>query len=406
MTVWRESRSELATPGPVRSSSDGLMSLPPGWTRATLGDLVSTKSGNSKLIKGKLAASPSDGLVPAFSASGQDVWTSAAEWRVDGVVLSAVGARCGKTFLARGSWTAIANTHVLIPKAGVDPRWLWYLTNDESFWIKGGTAQPFVKMGASKSIPVLLPPVEDQRRVVAVLDAAEALRTKRHEALAKLETLMRAAFLDVFGGTGTGTWASCSVAELASAEGGSIRTGPFGSQLLHDEFAERGPVAVLGIDNAVENRFVWAKKRFITTEKYEQLKRYTVRPGDVLVTIMGTCGRVAIVPGDIPLAINTKHLCCITLDQERCLPAFLWACIRFHPSVLRQLGATRGAVMPGLNMGLLKRAEIPVPPIDVQEEFVRRKAKIDEQSAVASDQLCRLNVLFASLQQRAFRGEL
>ena len=137
--------------------------------------------------------------MPAYSASGQDIWTNDAEWHVDGVVLSAVGARCGKTFLARGSWTAIANTHVLIPKTGVDPKWLWYLTNDENFWVKGGTAQPFVKLGASKSIRVLLPPMEEQRRIAGVLDAAEALRAKRRQALTKLDELTQAVFHEMFG---------------------------------------------------------------------------------------------------------------------------------------------------------------------------------------------------------------
>ena len=255
-------------------------------------------------------------------------------------------------------------------------------------------------------VRIQLPPIEEQRRIAAVLDAAEALRVKRRRALAKLDSLSRAIFIDIFGNSGWDTWRATPVAELAAHEKSSIRTGPFGSQLLHEEFLDAGPVAVLGIDNAVENRFLWGERRFITNEKYENLKRYTVRPGDVLVTIMGTCGRTAIVPEDIPLAINTKHLCCITLDRSRCLPDFLWACLRFHPGVLRQLGATRGAVMPGLNMGLIKRAEIPVPPIKVQERFANLKRNVDQLLQKSESHLALLDEHFASLQQRAFRGEL
>ena len=233
MRVTLEERSEVTTTASAFPQRDALP-LPFGWTTATLGDLVSTKSGNSKLIKGKLAANPSEGLVPAYSASGQDVWTSAAEWHGDGVVLSAVGARCGKTFLARGSWTAIANTHVLMPKAGTDPTWLWYLTNDESFWVKGGTAQPFVKMGASKSIPVLLPPIEEQRQIAAVLDAADALRAKRCQALAKLDSLTQAVFHDMFGDPvhNRKGWRMASLTELGNLDRGVSKHRPRNDPVL------------------------------------------------------------------------------------------------------------------------------------------------------------------------------
>lgn len=257
----------------------------------------------------------------------------------------------------------------------------------------------------AERLRVLLPPLEEQRRIAAVLDAVDALRAKRRQALAKLDTLTQAIFIEATAPENRVGWDTASIESLASSSKSSIRTGPFGSQLLHEEFTNEG-VAVLGIDNAVQNTFRWAERRYVSPEKYEQLQRFTVLPGDVLVTIMGTCGRVAIVPDDVPLAINTKHLCCITLNRKRCLPEWLWACVRFHPHVLRQLGATHGAVMPGLNMGRIKQAEVPVPSIKVQQRFVERKNEADRHMAVSRVDEAQLDALFASLQQRAFRGEL
>ena len=268
-----------------------------------------------------------------------------------------------------------------------------------------GQTRKRVNLSQLRRLPIPLPPIEEQRRIAAVLDAADALRAKRRQAIAKLDTLTQAIFIDMFSRNGWDSWPSQPVESVANPGKGAIRTGPFGSQLLHEEFVDDG-VAVLGIDNAVQNRFAWGKRRFITEKKYAQLSRFTVSPGDVLVTIMGTCGRVAVVPNDIPRSINTKHLCCVTVNKEVCLPEWLWACLRFHPAVLDQLGATHGAVMPGLNMGKIKQAEIPVPPLNDQRRFAERMAATVYHQEVSDRSRVQVETLFASLQQRAFRGEL
>jgi type I restriction enzyme, S subunit len=323
------------------------------------------------------------------------------------VVFAKIGEAIRQNFRAIATVPILLDNNAMgaIPGNNVDATYLYhFLTSVDLYPFAQSTTVPSIRKTELARVPLPLPPIEEQRRIAAVLDAADALRDKRRQALAKLDTLTQSIFFDMFASRQS-EWPRVAVDHIASDKKGSIRTGPFGSQLLHDEFVDAG-VAVLGIDNVVRNHFIWAERRFITAGKYEQLRRYQVFPGDVLVTIMGTCGRVAIVPDDIPEAINTKHLCCITANRDLCLPQFLWACLRFDPQVLRQLGATHGAVMPGLNMGRIKAAEIPLPPLELQGEFVERRDAAERAASKAAASYDALDSLFASLQQRAFRGEL
>jgi type I restriction enzyme S subunit len=265
-----------------------------------------------------------------------------------------------------------------------------------------GLAQGVITREMLAQLEIRLPPLAEQQRIAAILDKADALRRKRKRAIDLLNSLTQSIFVEMFVNTKDGSWPLATV-ETVSA---NMRTGPFGSQLLHSEFVDEG-IAVLGIDNVVANEFLWGQRRYITPQKYHDLRRYTVLPNDVLITIMGTCGRCAIAPDNIPLAINTKHLCCITLNQQLCLPEFLQAVFLQHPSVLRQLGIeAKGAVMPGLNMGIIRKLSFPLPPLKRQEAFQRLLRGLRQQRAVDADSALRGNALFSSLQHRAFSGQL
>lgn len=303
--------------------------------------------------------------------------------------------------------------HVLRARPGVDRRFLFYLVWNSRFrqeatkHMTGSAGQKRVPTSYLKHAKVPWVDPEDQRRIADILDRADAVRRKRKEAIALTEEMLRSAFLDMVGpgAQDYSKWPVKTIESLAAQVPNAMRTGPFGSDLRHSEFVDEG-IAVLGIDNAVQNRFEWGERRFITMEKYEDLRRYTVRPKDVIVTIMGTTGRSSVVPDDIPTAISSKHLATITLDREQAEPEFVSQAIFRHPAALRQIAAAnRGAIMSGLNLGLIKALRVPTPPIERQRSFAdlthRVRALIVRMSTRDTSDL-----LFNTLVARAFDGSL
>ncbi|MEM9398720.1 MAG: restriction endonuclease subunit S [Verrucomicrobiota bacterium] len=272
-----------------------------------------------------------------------------------------------------------------------------------------GATIPHISRPSLERIELPKIKLEDQQRIAYLLSKVEGLIAQRKQHLQDLDDFLKSVFLDMFSPSKAEdeNWPYVEIKTLASNHKGAMRTGPFGSNLLHSEFVSEGPVAVLGIDNAVNNQFCWGERRFITASKYQELKNYTIHPRDVIVTIMGTIGRSAVIPDDIPLAINTKHLAAITLNKEIANPIFLSFAIHSSPYILKQFKArTRGAIMSGLNLTIIKETKIYRPPIDLQNLFEERYIKTQNIINRIKNSLSNLENLYGSLSQKAFAGEL
>lgn len=260
-----------------------------------------------------------------------------------------------------------------------------------------GVAQNNINMKILKDMPIPLLPIKQQCKIAAILHKIDDLIDKRRQQLALLDTLVKSRFVEMFENENS-SWPEVKIEDLCIQS----RTGPFGSALHHDEFVEEG-VFVLGIDNAVENKFSYKKMRYITKEKYEQLKRYTVSPGDVIITIMGTVGRSAVIPDDIPVAINTKHLACLTLDRKKANPYFISCAFQMHPHIVSQLdGQATGAIMDGLNLTKIRNLHFQCPPLENQNEFVKFYSQTDKSKQTIQQSLEQLETLKKALMQQYF----
>ena len=261
-------------------------------------------------------------------------------------------------------------------KGQILSEYLYYYLKSKKGYVKTigrGVAQSNINMSILKSFQVPLPASLKQKEIVDILDKTSNIIKYRQQELQMLDNLIKARFIEMFGDP-EDDWEEVKIADICT----DMRTGPFGSALHHNEFVDSG-IFVLGIDNAVENRFSYNRMRYITEEKYEKLKRYTVHPGDVIITIMGTVGRSAVIPKDMPKAINTKHLACLTPNTDMVDSYFLTNAFQIHPVIRQQLEyQSKGAIMDGLNLTIIKGLTFRLPPLDLQKQFIAFYNQVDK----------------------------
>lgn len=167
------------------------------WPAKPLGEIAEVRWGNTSLTKASYVA---EGFA-AFSATGEDGFLPSYEHEEDGIVLSAIGANCGKCFLARGRWTAIKNTITITITAKVlcTIRYLFYFLNNADLWPKRGGGQPFISQGDARKVIVPVAPLADQERIVKLLDEADELRKLRAQADRRTSDFIPALFHEMFG---------------------------------------------------------------------------------------------------------------------------------------------------------------------------------------------------------------
>ena len=401
--------------------------LPEGWAAATLGDIGRWSSGGTPK-KGKVeyyggdipwvrTGDLKDGEI--FDVAGRITPeglanSSAKEFPAGTLLVAMYGATIGRTGLLRMQATTNQACAALLPDsvtADMMPFLWWFFRHKvEDFRSAGqGGAQPNISQTVIKASGIDLPPLPEQRRIVAKVDRLSARSAAARDHLAHITTLAtraKQAILDAETVQGTADCETASVADLAA----KMFDGPFGSNLKSNDYTDAG-VRVVRLENIGVMDFRSDKITHVSKEKFEALQRHSLQPDDlVFSSFVADDVRAALIPTDLGPAINKADCFCIRSDRDIIDPTYLLYRLSARQTYWDMEKLVHGATRPRIGLRHLKAYEIALPSIDRQKDIVRRIkaafARIDRLTEEAARAAHLVDRLDERLLAKAFAGEL
>ena len=323
----------------------------------------------------------------------------------EGTVLLTTRAPIGKVAIAGEPMCCNQGFKNLVCSDAVNNEYLYrYLKNRSSELQVLGRGATFKELSKKEvaAYEINLPPLKRQLEAVEKLALVDKQVVIAKTQLDKLDSLVKSRFVEMFGDPIRNPlrMSVSSVEELAAPIKNSMKAGPFGSALKKEVYAESG-YKVYGQEQVISgDQFLG--NYYIDKEKYEQLNSCKVMPGDVLISLVGTVGKVLILSEDCQPGIINPRLVKITFDKRKIFPEYFAIAFSLESVRSSLLGKAHGQTMNVLNLGMIKKLKLPVPPISRQKEYLNFVAQADKSRFVAQQQIEKLQMLYDSLAQEYF----
>ncbi len=303
--------------------------------------------------------------------------------------------------------TASTGYCVLRPDTSkLDPRYLFHWVKTDRFVEKmvdvaTGANYPAVSDSKVKASKIPLPHLTEQKRIAGILDAADALRAKRRESIEQLDRLIQSTFLEMFGDPVTNPkgWPVHPLGVLAE-----FRNGDRGENYpSKTDFVENG-VPFINAGHLQDGAISFAEMNYITRRRFDKLGGGKTKLGDMLYCLRGSLGKSAVVRHEHDSAIASSLV--ILRPFETLNVDYLHTLLAGHYGRIEVEKYDTGSSQPNLSAASVKKYTIPTPPSDLQSRFGEVLCTLRQHSVTLERHLDSLDVLFTSLQARAFAGEL
>ncbi len=386
------------------------MTTSDAWTKVKLSQIADIGWGDLSVTKKSYVESG----YTAYSATGADGFLPYFDYDQDGIVVSAIGANCGKIWRAHGKWSCIKNTmRIIIKDAPVSLDYLYYFLSDPKVFPKRGSGQPFISKEDARDIEIAYPPIDEQHKIVELLedhlsrlDAALAdVKQAKLKAAQFRRSLLQAGLTGFFNNRPRNevsglpkNWRIKTLADVADWTSG-------GTPSSKDSTLYGGNIPWIVIGDLTEG-VVLETEKTISKKGLDSSSAKKLPVGTVMVAMYGaSIGRTGVMGKEMT---TNQAIACGIPKNEEILGKYLLYFLQSQKNEF--IAAGKGGAQPNISQGVVKSWKIPLPPIDEQLEIIN---EIDSQlerlaqANSATDILSKeSNGLRRSLLQAAFTGQL
>jgi len=400
--------------------------IPQGWQEKSLGSFLSISKG--KLPKKTYEVSD-ENSVPYLSIKHLDGNESKYAHKSDGVIadkndLLVVADGSGSGRMYRGYYGLVSSTFLKISTQSpneISNDYLEvlfsYLDFTNSRFRKGG-AIPHFDFKQLKDVTILLPPIKEQQKIAEILGAVDEDIAKTQGVIEATEKLKRGLMQQLFTrGIGHTKFKETKIGQIPEEwkiggfknlvnpdDKNAIKPGPFGSALKKSFYVEKG-FKIYGQEQVISGDAFYGDY-YINDEKYKELEGFKVNAGDILISLVGTIGKILIVPEDFEKGIINPRLLKITPDKTKADSRFIAHLLKSDFLIQQMSQKSHGGTMNILNKGMLMGVGFGVPPLKEQKEIAEILSAVDEKISVNRKLKAKLILLKKGLMQDLLSGRV
>jgi len=368
-----------------------------------IGDVILKKSNNEKLPY--IEIGDIDVETKQYIRKDKPAVKGALKAKKDHVIISKVRPTRGAVTIVSEDCLVSNAFVVLQTRESIIPKYLFYsIAYNKRFFLRlgkleKGTSYPSCRAKDILTYKIPLPTISEQKEIVQKLDTADNLRQKRKEQLALLDDYLKSVFLDIFGDPimNQKKWEIHELGEFTLYVGSGAT--PLGGSKVYQDSG----IIFIRSQNVLMNELNFSNVAYISLQIHKTMKRTYVKKNNVLLNITGaSIGRVAIFNGEDNSANVNQHVCIIRLNDHRLNPIFLSRFISQPSFQMKILSSNSGATRQAFNFSQIKKFNIFLPPIHLQNKFASIVEQVEKTKQKMRVSLDEMDNHFNALMQKYF----